>query len=138
MRVKYSKYGDRLFLVDTPGFDNSHKSDMEVLTMIGEWLKKTYEKDVRLSGLIYLHRITDNHISGLSTRYPRVLGEICGDIAMKQVVLVSVMWQKVKPDVGITREGGLRNGPWKILLDKGSRIDRLGNAEPREAWRIIE
>ena len=33
-------YGDRLVFVDTPGFDNSHKSDVEIFQMIGNWLQK--------------------------------------------------------------------------------------------------
>ena len=34
-------YGNRLVLVDTPGFDNTTKSDMEILQMISNWLEKT-------------------------------------------------------------------------------------------------
>ncbi|KAF9450923.1 hypothetical protein P691DRAFT_773577 [Macrolepiota fuliginosa MF-IS2] len=137
-RVKHSKYGDRLVLVDTPGFDDTSRSDMEILMMISEWLQKTYERDVRLSGLIYLHRITDNRMAGSPLKNLRMFGELCGDVAMNKVILVSNMWQKVKPEVGVARESELRDKFWKILLDKGSRVDRLGNAEPKEAWRIIE
>jgi len=31
-----------IVLIDTPGFDGTMKSDMEVLIMINEWLVKTY------------------------------------------------------------------------------------------------
>ncbi|SRR6266511_5937284 len=34
-------YGSKLVLVDTPGFDDDKRSDMEILELIGEWLKKT-------------------------------------------------------------------------------------------------
>lgn len=33
-------YGDRLVLVDTPGFDDTHISDLEVLEMISKWLQE--------------------------------------------------------------------------------------------------
>ena len=33
-------HGDRLVLVDTPGFDNTTKSDIEVLQIVSNWLKK--------------------------------------------------------------------------------------------------
>ena len=39
---EHPKYVNRLVLVDTPGFDDTHKSDMEILQMISDWLKKTY------------------------------------------------------------------------------------------------
>ena len=31
-----------IVLVDTPGFDDTTRSDLEVLRMIAEWLNKTY------------------------------------------------------------------------------------------------
>ena len=34
-------YGDLVF-VDTPGFDDTHKSDVEILKMVADWLKSTY------------------------------------------------------------------------------------------------
>jgi len=37
----HKHYGSKLVLVDTPGFDDDRRSDMEVLEMIGEWLRKT-------------------------------------------------------------------------------------------------
>ena len=33
-------YGDRLVLVDTPGFDDTNKSDLEILQMVSDWLQK--------------------------------------------------------------------------------------------------
>ena len=34
-------YGDLVF-VDTPGFDDPFKSELEVLKMVGKWLKSKY------------------------------------------------------------------------------------------------
>jgi hypothetical protein len=33
-------HGDRLVFVDTPGFDNIDKSDLEILQIISNWLQK--------------------------------------------------------------------------------------------------
>ena len=33
-------HGDHIVLVDTPGFDDTHKSDMEILEMVSNWLQK--------------------------------------------------------------------------------------------------
>ena len=38
--LHHVEFGDRLVLVDTPGFDDTDRSDMEILTLIGDWLKK--------------------------------------------------------------------------------------------------
>jgi len=34
-------YGSKIVLVDTPGFDDDKRSDIEILELIGDWLKKT-------------------------------------------------------------------------------------------------
>ena len=31
-----------LVFVDTPGFDNTHKKDLDILKMVADWLKSTY------------------------------------------------------------------------------------------------
>jgi hypothetical protein len=42
VRVLYHvEFGDRLVLVETPGFDDAARSDIEILELIGNWLKKT-------------------------------------------------------------------------------------------------
>ena len=33
-------HGDRIVLVDTPGFDDTNKSDLEILQMVSNWLQK--------------------------------------------------------------------------------------------------
>ena len=41
IRIKNHKiYKNRIVLLDTPGFDDTTRSDMEILTLIGDWLKK--------------------------------------------------------------------------------------------------
>lgn len=39
--LHHVEFGDRLVLVDTPGFDDTERSDMEVLRLIADWLRKT-------------------------------------------------------------------------------------------------
>jgi len=40
--LNHERYGSRIVLVDTPGFDDSVVSDRQTLELIGKWLKKTY------------------------------------------------------------------------------------------------
>lgn len=141
-RVKHHKYGDRIVLVDTPGFDDTTRTDMEILSMISKWLEKTYRSSVKLSGLIYLHRISDNRMAGTPYKNLRMFGELCGDTAMNHVILVSTMWGRVKADIGNQREQQLKENFWKPLIDKGSRVDRLKQPPnerdwPAEAWRVV-
>ncbi|KXN84732.1 hypothetical protein AN958_12159 [Leucoagaricus sp. SymC.cos] len=147
-----------IVLVDTPGFDDSTRSDMEILHMISDWLKATYvssfpfknqeladvqhrlnsyESGVKLSGLIYLHRITDNRMAGSPYKNLRMFGELCGDLAMNQVILVTTMWGRVEKYIGEGREQELKDIFWRGLINKGSRVDRLDAATGEAAWRVV-
>ena len=42
VRISHPSTGQSIVFVDTPGFDDSNKSDTEVLRMIAQWLEKTY------------------------------------------------------------------------------------------------
>jgi predicted GTPase len=41
LRVPVPGEDANIVLVDTPGFDDTHKSDYEILQLISEWLKQT-------------------------------------------------------------------------------------------------
>ncbi|KAF9449507.1 hypothetical protein P691DRAFT_852465 [Macrolepiota fuliginosa MF-IS2] len=117
-----------LVLVDTPGFDDTERSDMEILDMISKWLEKTYRKKIKLTGILYLHRITDNRMAGTPLRNLRLFGELCGDVAMGRVALVTTMWDKLRrPEAGEKRENELRENFWRGMLEKGSTVSRFDN-----------
>ncbi len=65
-------------LVDTPGFDDSERSDTEILTLIADWLQDSFEDRIFLSGIIYLHRISDIRMSGSSIKNLRMFRKLCG------------------------------------------------------------
>ena len=46
--------GNNVFLVDTPGFDDTDRSDTEVLREIASWLTASYSNSIKLHGIIYL------------------------------------------------------------------------------------
>jgi hypothetical protein len=96
-----------------------------------------YEKDIKLAGIIYLHRITDNRMAGSPHRNLRMFGELCGDQAVKKVVLVTTMWDKVQQDKGVRRENELFENYWKTMTDYGASTARFSNSA-NSAWKIIE
>ena len=44
--LDHEQYGSRIVLVDTPGFNDTEKSDEYILKLIGDWLKKTYVESI--------------------------------------------------------------------------------------------
>jgi len=130
-------YRDRLVLVDTPGFDDTNKPDLEILQMVSNWLQEVYEKDIKLAGIIYLHRISDNRMGGTPHRNLRMFGELCGDKAVKKVVLVTTMWDKVQQETGARREKELFDNYWNKMIEHGALTTRFSNTAG-SAWDIIK
>ncbi|KAF8811582.1 hypothetical protein BYT27DRAFT_6442621 [Phlegmacium glaucopus] len=116
--------GDVVF-VDTPGFDDTHKSDADILKMVADWLKATYEKDILLSGLLYFHRISDNRMAGTPLKNLRMFEELCGKNAFHNVILTTTMWDEVEEETGFLRENELKSKYWRSMLDRGSTTSRF-------------
>lgn len=102
--------------VDTPGFSDTYLSDTEVLEMIADYLAAAYTKDVKLSGIIYLHPISDNRVTHHATKNLEMFRKLTGEKNLKNVVLATSMWDKVTPEEGAKRERELREKFWKILM----------------------
>ena len=85
-----------LYLADTPGFDDTASSDTDVLRNIVTWLGAMREKRIKLSGIIYLHRITDVRLGGTALRNLRMLHNLVGANKMANVLLVSTRWEEVR------------------------------------------
>ncbi|KAF5376652.1 hypothetical protein D9615_007813 [Tricholomella constricta] len=118
--------GFRVTLIDTPGFDDSTVRDTDVLAMIAAYLSFTYKHGKMLAGVIYMHRILDNRMGGISSRNFRMFRNLCGDKSLKNVVIATNMWGEVDFQVGQAREKELASKDifFKSVLDKGARLVR--------------
>ena len=123
-------------LVDTPGFDDTKRSDAEILEQIVEFLCTQYELGIPLKGIIYMHRITDNKMSGSAQRYFEMFMRLCGDRNLENVVLLTTMWSELKdPGKGMERERELRRDFWATMEKRGSTIRQFdGSRSMAEAF----
>ncbi|KAK4553240.1 hypothetical protein LTR86_009770 [Recurvomyces mirabilis] len=131
--------GTNIFLLDTPGFDDTYKSDTDVLREIAAWLQDAHAHKVLLSGLVYLHRIQDVRFTGAAMKNLRMFKKLCGHEGLKNVVLATTFWNKVTAEEGDSREAQLRTGKefWKSMVDEGSQMIRQDD-EATSALHIIE
>jgi len=137
IRFPHPTTGRPFVLVDTPGFNNTTKTDTEVLTMIAGWLGHTYKNQVKLTGIIYLHRISDNRMASAPLKNLHMFTKLCGDNALKHVVIATTMWGQVETDIGIQREDELRDRYWGAMLQRGSQALRFTDSFS-SAWNIID
>jgi hypothetical protein len=138
------KYDDNrtIYLVDTPGFDDTTRSDTDVLKDVAFFLSTVYQNKVRLAGIIYLHRITDPRMGGSALKNLYMFQRLCGDRGLSSVVLATTMWAGLEgtaggQEIGIKREEELRTPQfWGSMAERGSAIVRH-NGTKESAHSII-
>ncbi|CAG8261014.1 unnamed protein product [Penicillium salamii] len=119
--------GHNVNLIDTPGFDDTHKSETEVLANIAKWLEDSFRNHEKLNGVIYLHSINKPRMEGSALRNLRLFRRLCGENPLKNVVLATTFWGAVNEQTGASREEELRQRPefWGNMVDHGSRMMRV-------------
>ena len=82
---------------------------------------------MKLAGVIYFHRISDERWRRSNTRSFGWLKRICGEQTLRNVVLTTNMWGNVDPEVGATRERQLAEEFVKAALNEGAQLLRHQN-----------
>ncbi|KAH7925401.1 kinase-like protein [Leucogyrophana mollusca] len=128
--------GRNVVFVDTPGFDDTHRTDYDILKDIAKWLETTYRQRITLSGILLFHSISESRMRGAPLRNLDMFQELCGVNALQNVVLTTTMWDEVPVEVGAQREDQLRNEFWGPMISHGCRIARFESTW-ESAWDII-
>ncbi|KAF8691066.1 hypothetical protein AX14_002828 [Amanita brunnescens Koide BX004] len=107
--------GRRVIMYDTPGSNDTYKDEHEILRIVALELEKQYRpgttKKQLVHGVIYIHRISENRVGNLAISNFKTFRKICGEDSLKNVVIVTTMWDKV------TKEEGERRVQDLISLD---------------------
>tara|TARA_R110002003_G_scaffold46_3_gene3740 strand:+ start:7310 stop:8131 length:822 start_codon:yes stop_codon:yes gene_type:complete len=125
--------------VDTPGFDDTYRSDSDILREVALWLNKAHASDLKLAGIVFLHRIPDVRVGGSGKRNINMFQKLCGDESLASVVLATTMWDLTTEKAGKDREAELKKQPllWKRMIDHGSVVFRQ-DEEKASALRIVK
>ena len=136
----YTNSIGRFYHIDTPGFDDTYKSDVDVLREVAFWLNETYRRDVKLTGIIYLHRIIDARMGNATLKNLRMFKRLCGTESLASVVLVTTFWDN-GPDFPkyLDREHELKTKDdfWRDMIQNQSKVFRQDSGRT-SAIRIIE
>lgn len=123
--------GVRVWLIDTPGFDDTDRLDAEVLKDVAFWLAAAYTSHTQLSGILYLHRITEPRFHGSAKRNLRMFQQLCGTKNLDSVILATIHWSD-KEGKGYPEDEGQRKVKelieteefWGGMVARGSRVER--------------
>jgi hypothetical protein len=133
----------RVWLIDTPGFNDTNFTDYEILTEIAFWLSESYAESIVLTGIVYVHDVGNTRISHEGKNNLELFKKLCGDDALQCVVLATTRWDEVPKADAERREAELRNKEefWGGMISLGSTMIRQtgspGTREARESARKI-
>jgi hypothetical protein len=96
-----------------------------------------YKRDIKLAGILYFHRITDNRVTGTPLKNLRMFEKLCGKHALGNIILTTTMWDKVDETTGQEREMELKGQYWESMIKLGSTTARYHNTKD-SAWEILD
>lgn len=117
---------------------DTKKSDTDVLKDIAGWLLIAYRSNVRLSGMVYLHSISETRMKGSHMTNLRMFQKMAGLENMGHIVLTTTMWDKTSNEDGKRREMELLSTDdfWGSMIKAGSEFRRFHN-DKRSALNIV-
>lgn len=145
--VKFTLNGRSVILIDTPGFDDNVRGDVEILEDIGKWMvKQGFTRSQHLDGLILLHPIfaTYGFDSDMERKRTRLLQKILGADAYKRVVIATTMWETLSCTKEVEKDISTRwnrGGVWSDFREGGGAMVRHFNAKESAdsiIWSIVE
>lgn len=135
--------GYKIALLDTPGFNDTTRSETEVLKSIADYLDITFRNPphLKLTGIIYLQSIMEPRATGSSLRNLKMFRDLVGHEPLKNVILATTRWKmaaEVEPLLSTERETDLQESEdfWKPFLDSGSRYARFEDSR-ESALKLI-
>ncbi|QRV92921.1 hypothetical protein RhiJN_20939 [Ceratobasidium sp. AG-Ba] len=129
--------GCSICLIDTPGFNDTELSDEELLKRISAFLSSAYESGHKLTGIIYLHRIKDERMTGIDVRNFKMFRKLCGADSLCSVALVTNMWADPPIEEQLSRKIELREDYFKQAIDQGATLVRRPRKDTESAHGII-
>ena len=131
--------GRTVRLIDTPGFDDSDIDDSDIFKDISYWLLTAFSREppLLLSGVIYLHPITNVRMKGTDKTSLAMFQALCGKESFSSVVLATTMWGKLDPATGNKRHATLSQEYWNDLADMGTAIVKHADTKS-SALGIVE
>lgn len=124
-------------LVDMPGFDDTDVPDMTIFSMTADWLRRSYIEGRKFSAIIYLQRISDNRVGGSAMRNIVMFRDLCGDHFLKDVLLVSTLWDSQPTQQQLQNEKQLTTTLkfWGIMINAGAEHARFSKYDPISSGR---
>ncbi|KAH7102377.1 hypothetical protein BKA62DRAFT_112959 [Auriculariales sp. MPI-PUGE-AT-0066] len=125
-------------LIDCPGFDDtSGRADVSILEELAGYIRAIDPTGGHnhITGILFLHKISDNRFTVRQARISRTIAKICGEPAMKNAVICTTHWDTVSETLGKQRLAELCEKPgWSEMVQNGTKTVHHSNKSDYAAW----
>lgn len=124
-----------MLLLDTPGFDDSARDNLEVLNEIMSHLYSLalQPEDFAMRGVVFLHDISETRFGGSQKKTLGILKALLGDANLGNVVVGTTMWDAKRYKQQEQRERALQDEQWRGV----HKTMRLPHGDKGAAENII-
>ncbi|KAG2023956.1 TKL/TKL-ccin protein kinase [Coprinopsis cinerea AmutBmut pab1-1] len=127
----------RVVLVDTPGFNDSHESELEILRRVAAWLSDAYKEKIQIAGVVYLTDISQKRRDSAARLLSVMFERLCGPDFFPKVIMVTTFWDQTTQALGESRLGELKADDWKSILNNGGSTHPIKD-RPQDVHAIVD
>ncbi|EXJ74070.1 uncharacterized protein A1O5_02364 [Cladophialophora psammophila CBS 110553] len=131
---------ETFWIIDTPGFTKTLRSDAEILRDIAGWLKRACLEGIQVTGILYFNSSPRGKSRPKRIDDLYLFIQLCGEQALRRVILVTDFGDKADATVEDTRQQELEHPQlFESVSINGSRIFRHtnGTATARQIVRHL-
>jgi len=136
--VPFKMGNQEITLIDMPAIDAITRSEKDVNDKFADVVKRTCGSIEALIGVIYIHRISDQVDDGIAGATAPVLHRICGEMATKNMMIVTSMWDMEQEKIATENEDKLHADIFEGVLGSEAQMLRHHNTHQSAQYIIWE
>lgn len=120
--------GKSVTLIDTPGFDDSLRTEVDILKLVSHHLMETYREGTKLNGVVFLQPINQPRVGAAEAGRTRLFKKLLGEQAFRRVVIGGTMWTNLKEAerrIALRKE---RDDIWGDMIKGGAAVVPYDNS----------
>lgn len=114
-------------LIDTPGFDDRQRTEVDILKLVAKHLMDTYCSGTHLNGVVFLQPINQPRVGASEASRTRLFKKLLGDQAFRRVIIGGTMWTSREDAERKIAQRKKRTDIWGDMVQGGARAVAYDN-----------
>ncbi|KAK4166623.1 P-loop containing nucleoside triphosphate hydrolase protein [Cladorrhinum sp. PSN259] len=114
--------GQSVTLIDTPGFDDSKRTEVDILKLISLHLMEKYMEGTMLNGVVFLQPINQPRVGAAELSRTRLFKKLLGEQAYERLVIGGTMWTNRNEAEGRIQKRKEKDEIWGDMIRGGATV----------------